>query len=239
MQCSITVNIYQIRDRIAASGNPVVTNRLVSVIAGVSIASSQVYLNRMLRAGMLVHIERGRYAMQAEPFSVASNIVFPSYISFVTALSINQLIDQVIDRILIVTSLKRRGTSFQEYPIRFVSMKPRLIFGYRKITRGGYQAFIAESEKAVLDTLYLPRYGRLNHLPDVIREGVDSDRLVEWCRRFAVEAVTRRTGYLLDLLGIRNNLVPSGRTPYLLNPALGRTGRLDSKWHLYINEEIT
>ncbi len=128
------MNIYQIRDGIAESGNPVVTNRIVSVIAGVSIASSQVYLNRMMKAGMLTHIERGRYAMQADPFSVASNIVFPSYISFVTAFSINQLIDQVIDRIVIVTSLKRRGTPFQEYSIRFVSMKPRLIFGYKRIT---------------------------------------------------------------------------------------------------------
>ena len=138
-----------------------------------------------------------------DSFSVASNIVFPSYISFVTAFSINQLIGQVIDRIVIVTSLKRRGTSFQEYPIRFVSMKPRLIFGYKRIIRGGYRAFVAGSEKAVLDTLYLPRYGRLNQLPDIIREGADSDRLVEWCRQFAAEAVTRRTGYLLDLLGIR------------------------------------
>ena len=60
---------------------------------------------------------------------------------------------------MIVTSLKWRGASFQEYPIRFVSMKPGLIFDYRK---------------------------------------------------------------------------PSTRTPYLLNPALGRTGRLDSKWHLYV-----
>lgn len=232
------MNIYQIRDRIAESGNPIVTNRLISIIAGVSVASSQVYLNRMLKAGMLTHVERGRYAMRADPYSVASNIVFPSYISFATALSINQLFGQVIDRILVVTSLKRREASFQEYPIRFVVMRPRLIFGYRKIMRGDYYAFIAESEKAVLDTLYLPRYGRLNQLPDVIREGVDSDRLVELCGQFAVEAVTRRTGYLLDLLGIKNNLKPSSRIPYLLNPALGRTGRLDSKWHLYINEEI-
>lgn len=232
------MNVYQIRDKIAESGNPVVTNRIISVIAGVSIASSQVYLNRMMKAGMLTHIERGRYAMQADPFSVASNIVFPSYISFVTAFSINQMIDQVVDQIVLVTSLKRRRTSFQEYPIRFVSMKPSMIFGYKKILRGSYRTFIAESEKAVLDTLYLPRYGRLNYLPDIIRESVDSGRLVEWCKLFAVEAVTRRTGFLLDLLGIKNDLKPSSRIPYLLNPTLGRSGRLDGKWHLYINEEL-
>ena len=169
------MNIYQIRDSIAASGNPIVTNRLISVIAGESIESSQVYLNRMLKAGMLTHVERGKYAMHADPYAVASNIVFPSYVSFVTVFSINQLIDQVVDRIFLVTSLKRRGTSVQGYPVRFISVKPRLIFGYRKIMRGGYQTFVAENEKAVLDTLYLPRYGRLNHLPDIIRESIDSD----------------------------------------------------------------
>lgn len=232
------VNIYKIRDRIAESGNPVVTNRLVSIIAGVSIVSSQVYLNRMVEAGMLTHVERGRYAMQADPFSVASNIVFPSYISFVTAFSINLLIDQAIDRILLVTSVRRRPASFQGYDIRFVSMKPRLIFGYKKILRGGYQTFMAENEKAVLDTLYLPRYGRLNYLLDIISESADSGRLVKWCKLFAVEAVTRRTGFLLDMLGIKNDLKPGSSIPYLLNPALGRTGRLDSKWHLYINEEL-
>ena len=136
MQSCLTVNIYLIRDRIAESGNPIVTNRLISIIAGVSVASSQVYLNRMLKAGMLTHVERGKYAMRADPYSVASNIVFPSYISFATALSINQLVDQAVDRILVVTSLKRREASFQEYPIRFVTMKQRLIFGYRKIMRG-------------------------------------------------------------------------------------------------------
>jgi predicted transcriptional regulator of viral defense system len=232
------VNIYQIRDRIAASGNPIVTNRLISVIAGVSIGSSQVYLNRMLKAGMLTHVERGRYAMHADPYAVASNIVFPSYISFVTAFSINQLIDQVIDRIFLVTSLKRRGASVQGHPVRFVSVKPKLIFGYRKIMRGGYQAFIAENEKAVLDTLYMPRYGRLNQLLGIISESVDPDKLVKWCKLFAVEAVTRRTGYLLDLLGIENQLKPASRIPYLLNPAMGRTGKMDRKWLLYINDEL-
>ena len=232
------MNIYQIKDRIAESGNPVVTNRLVSILAGVSIASSQVYLNRMVEAGMLTHVERGRYAMQADPFSVASNIVFPSYISFVTAFSINQLIDQAIDRMLLVTSVRRRAASFQGYAIRFVSVKPRLIFGYRKVLRGDYQTFMAENEKAILDTLYLPRYGRLNYLLDIIRENVDPDRLISWCKLFAVEAVTRRTGFMLDMLGIKNDLKPSSSIPYLLNPALGRTGRFDTKWHLYINEEL-
>ena len=232
------MNLYQIRDRITESGNPVVTNRLISVLAGVSLASSQVYLNRMLKAGMLTHIERGKYAMHADPFSVASNIVFPSYTSFVTALSINQLIEQVIDSIFLATPVSRRGTSVQGYPVRFISMRPRLMFGYRKISRGGYQAFMAENEKAVLDILYMPRYGRLNYLPDIIREDVDADRLIRWCKLFAVESVTRRTGFLLDLLGIRNDLKPGSRIPYLLNPALGRTGYLDRKWHLYINEEL-
>ena len=52
------------------------------------------------------------------------------------------------------------------------------------------------------------------------------------------EAVVRRVGFLLEALGDETGLGPSTRTPYRLNPSLGRKGKYDRRWKLYVNEVI-
>jgi predicted transcriptional regulator of viral defense system len=63
-------------------------------------------------------------------------------------------------------------------------------------------------------------------------------RLIEYARKSESEAVERRLGYLLDLIGVKHDIRPKNKTSYKLNPSIGEKGEFDNKWRIYVNEAI-
>lgn len=102
--------------------------------------------------------------------------------------------------------------------------------------KGESYVSLAEPEKTIGDTLYLPRYARIGTIAELVRE-VDIFKLQGYARRMG-EAVIRRTGFLLDRAGIEHGLKPGTKCVYKLNPSIPSLGRLDKKWLLYVNEEL-
>lgn len=108
---------------------------------------------------------------------------------------------------------------------------------FKKIRKGESFILLAELEKAVVDSLYLPRYCPMSEVFSALKD-VDVEKTLELASKFRVEAVNRRLGYMLDLLGIKTDLTVRSKTPYKLNPANRALGRFDSKWRLYVNEVL-
>jgi len=89
---------------------------------------------------------------------ISTAIFYPSYISLSSALSLQNIIDQVVPVIEVATSRDfpriRRRIKIDTTQIIFHKFPPQLMFGYRyRESRAlrGYYYYIAKPEKAILD----------------------------------------------------------------------------------------
>ncbi|MFA5845108.1 MAG: hypothetical protein WC971_09810 [Coriobacteriia bacterium] len=121
-------------------------------------------LSRWTKAGRLVQLRRGLYAL-AEPyarrrtdvFAVANLLVQPSYVSLQSALAYHGLIPDVVQAVTSVTTGRpqERDTPLGRFQYRHV--KPAWLWGASVEAVGGDNALLAMSEKALLDLAYLER----------------------------------------------------------------------------------
>ncbi len=96
-------------------------------------------------------IEGGKfYLNDTNIYEIASNIVYPSYISLFSALRYYNLTTQTFNTIFVLSPKSHKTLEAEGYKIKFVKMDKTKIFGYAR--KGG--AFIASIEKATVDCIY-------------------------------------------------------------------------------------
>ncbi len=231
------MNLKSLKDTLIEKGSAVVNTNELSRYSGVNRKTTLQYASRMVKSGLLLDVERGKYALSEDPFDIASQIIFPSYVSFTAGLYLYGDIDQEINTIDVVSSKRHRKLKFGGADIRFSMVSPQMMFGFKKIKHGDFYLFVGEREKILLDMLYLPRKVRLNNISRIIKEA-DTEKLIDFAVRSGSEAVNRRLGYVLDFFGIKNDMKPIGDAKYKLNPSINNSGIYNAKWKLYINDEI-
>lgn len=119
-------------------------------------------LSRWVRAGRLLQLRRGLYALAAphqrvipQPFLVANKLVRGSYVSLHAALAFHGLIPEAVFTVTSVTH--RRGSTFHT-PLgdfEFRNVKPELVTGYAVHELGGQKVYVAAPEKALADLIHL------------------------------------------------------------------------------------
>lgn len=208
-------------------------------IIGKQSGYARLFLSRLAKRGKVLRIERGKYCLPgADEMEVASNLVYPSYISFLSALAFHRLTTQIPVKVQVACARQKRGLGFGNARIEFVKLKKAALFGFRRFGN----SFAAEPEKAVIDGLYVP--GRLP-LPEALyalKHGdIDTVKLCGYAERLGSSVVKRRLGFLLDKAGrARSAGLETGRvTRYaLLNPLLPKRGKKDRRWMLIVNEVL-
>jgi predicted transcriptional regulator of viral defense system len=123
----------------------------------------QLQLSRWVKAGKLVQLRRGLYALAEpyaktapHPFLVANRLCRPSYVSLQSALAWHGLIPEHVPAVTSMTSGRPRAcrTGLGDY--RFRHIKTAEFRGYRRIeVQPGQFAFVACPEKSLLDLLHL------------------------------------------------------------------------------------
>ena len=232
---------YEVVETLRKSRKAVFTPKDIAKITGLNGSKVYVLISRLYKRGMIFKPMKGFISLSQDPFIISSQLYPPSYISFITALYLHGKIQQVIDRIFIVTPKKRKQiAAIFEMDVHFVTLKRAMMFGYKKVRKESSYVVLADVEKAIIDCLYLPRYCRLVDVFDILKEGADMDvgRLIEYAKMSKSEAVERRLGYLLDLVGIKHDLRPKNKSTYKLNPRIKAKGEFDNKWRIYVNEVL-
>ncbi|MEK6937878.1 MAG: hypothetical protein AABX04_02445 [Nanoarchaeota archaeon] len=221
---------------------PVLTTNDLVKITGYSKSYLKVYLFRLKQKGLILEVERGKYIIPQPAFITASNMVFPSYVSFLSAYSYYQLTTQMPIIIYVVAFNSKKSIKLGEYKIVFVKFPTSKIFGYHKEKFMGKEIFIAEKEKAIIDSLYLPEYCPLDETYIALEADLNLNKLISYALKMNSIVLLKRLGYLLDSRGIdiHNMVRKKLNTRYdLLNPVLGRKGYKKSlKWRLIINGEV-
>jgi predicted transcriptional regulator of viral defense system len=134
------------------------------LLAGdVAVAQVRLQLSRWVKAGRLLQLRRGLYALaptwrrlEPHPFLVANRLQRGSYISLQSALAYHGVIPE---RVPMVTSVGPGRPETVRNPLgafQFNHLARTLLFGYSRVEVAPRQfAFVASPEKALLDLVHL------------------------------------------------------------------------------------
>ena len=144
------------------AGEPVFSSALL--LAGeVSTAQVRLQLSRWVKAGRLLQLRRGLYALaptwrkvEPHPFLVANRLQRGSFVSLQSALAFHGVIPEHVP---VVTSVGPGRPETVHNPLgafQFNHLTGRLFFGYSRMEVAARQfAFVASPEKALLDLIHL------------------------------------------------------------------------------------
>lgn len=213
-------------------------SRLINKPAGYT----WVYLHRLKSEGYITQIEKNKYTLSEDPFEIGSNLAFPAYVSFLSAYYLYGLTTQIPVTVQIISSKPRKSLSFQGMNIRFITFQKKKMFGYSKQKFRDKSLFLAEKEKAIVDSLYLPKQCPISETFEALQDKkLEIPKLIEYALQMASVAAIKRLGYLLEELGIDiyPDLKDKLNSHYdLLNPLLKRSTNNSARWKLNINEKL-
>ena len=192
--------------------------------------------HRLVKEGKLKRITKGVYSTSDDLFSVASNIYYPSYISFLTASYLYGFTETIPIRVYIVTSKLHKAIEFMGYTIEFIPLSS--VWGYHKEEKEKHIMFIADIEKLMIDAFLRPdKMGNFIEIENVFRmaEKVDENKIIEYLKKINSEIISRKVGYMLEKhkgIDIYEKIEIS-RNYYYLNP-FKKGNKIDKKWRMFI-----
>jgi predicted transcriptional regulator of viral defense system len=226
-------------------------------------------VKRLRNKGLLHTVQRGRYVVNLDAQPSRGPLLdeldplgeavlrrldgMRHYVSFHSALWRHGLIDQQSRTLFVAVDGRKRDVKFAQWQVRFVTLNEEHFFGWDERELGPNVLRMATVEKALLDSLYLPRLA--GRVPVVVRamarawegEQLDPERLIDYTIRFDRPSLSRRIGYFMELLGIpdADRLLPyTGRmwavplTPGSF-PNAGQHTPVDSRWRVFENPRLT
>ena len=210
---SISQKEYELIEKINKSGIALFSAGDITKLLGWEKKTAYKIINNLKRKDVILGVT-GRYFIsslfgQHDPLSIASQIAWPAYISFWTALNYYKLTEQLPLTIFVVTTKQKRDLKFESNRIKFVRISKDRFFGYRKVD----DTVIAEKEKALIDSLLLPRYsGGVREISKCLKNSwgeLDKKILVEYALRMKNKSLLKRLGYLIETgnLGMDEKLI--------------------------------
>jgi predicted transcriptional regulator of viral defense system len=207
------------------------------LVLGIDRTKAYNIVKALKRKGVIKKAGKNFLALRdADEYVIGTGLNSPSYVSFWSALNHYGFSDQLPKKIFLATT--RRSRDIGDF--KYVTLSRGRFFGYTMV--GGVP--IAEKEKAIIDSLLLPRYaGGINEIRKCLSAALgelDIEKLVDYALRAGSKAVLRRLGLLLESLNYKGKPVERlrkniGKGYELLDPSLKRKNDLDSTWLLDVN----
>ena len=232
-------------DRLEAEGIVVFTTSDARRLLGVDRPDAHRILSRMVSKRHLVRLERGKYidtrsARELDVYEIAPRIVEPSYLSLWSGLHLYGLTAQVPRTVFVIVTSPRRGLEVLGSPVMFVSVRPRLFFGYERYGRH----VVADVDKLLLDCLLFPHY--CGGWDEIFRSfenaELDPELVVEYAIMTGSPSLCSRLGYTLERLGVAFDVERLEKASYhgriVLDPSRpSGDGERSSRWNLEVNVE--
>ena len=199
---------------------------------------------------LIVPFEAGKLGSEnytIHSFVIASFLVDPYYIGYISALNFHGLTDKTPYSVYIATQESHRARNILNTEFRFITVVPRKFFGIVETTVENRKVLVSSKEKTIVDCLDHPEYCEgIDEIARAIYFGereLDFTKLVSMSKEVGNSAVLKRIGYLSEHLKIeklmnlmQNVTVSSGYS--LLDPSIKSKGKIIEKWKLVINVNI-
>lgn len=215
-------------NRLSRSGMHTFTTYDIAKLIGKPTSYASLLLSKSKNVS---RIERGKYFVEgATVYEIASNVIFPSYVSLSAGLQYYGLIDQNIVKYSVIALKRHKAIRVRNAGIEFIKTKKKMFFGY--INRSN--AYVATPEKLIIDCLYfgkVPFYVVKEAFEAASREGlVNKDKLEKYAIKTGNSALASKLGFLLSLEGITSDKLLKHRYyNYIHIKGIGRKGT-NRKW---------
>lgn len=239
---------------------------------GLSQAHLRKLISDLAASGRINILKRGTYAVtnsplfadEIHPFAVALALAQPAAISHWSALAQYGFTTQMPVMIQASTSHKvitpemRNGQAFNPrnravwralgLEIEFIYVQPQHFFGHQTIWVNRWQKIqITDPERTVLDLIARPDvFGGMRAAIDIFEEAlpqISVSKLIEYTLQYNVVALMKRTGWLLEQLGIpAHETEPLQRHPvtsyYRLDSQNPASPKYNAHWHIIENIKV-
>ncbi|MBU3906786.1 MAG: hypothetical protein KKA64_00890 [Nanoarchaeota archaeon] len=225
---------------------PVFTLKTVKEIIGKNREYAKLVVYRLKKEKLIFEIERNKYTSQKDPIAVISSIIWPSYISCWSALRYYNLTEQLPEIFFVITTRakKKRIIEFGNIKIVFIKTIPKYFFGYKKEIYNGFEVFIADKEKALIDSSLFKKASFLE-ICSIIKnskEDIDFNLLLNYLIRTKNKALIKRFGFLLENLTIDvhrlEKLIDFKYIPLDYSIGVNAKMKRDKKWKVIKNVDI-
>lgn len=171
------------------------------------------------------------------------------YIGYYSALQIHNLITQpsLKEQIVVSKQLRPSSIKIKAVPFQFIYHNENHFFGEKKVWIDSFNKVVcSDLEKTIVDCLFKPDYvGGIVEIAKAIhlsRKEINYNQLLDYSKRFKSQAVIKRLGFLLEILGIKNSIVSELQTLktasyILLDTELPKSGKMISRWSIQQNLE--
>jgi len=212
-------------------------------------------LHRLRGKGRVEEIQKGKYVLNPARsglegewmeslYLIIDHIVDEYYVGFWSAMSYWDLTEQIPVVTQVALTKRKRRVEYLGQEIKFINISEKRFFGSVREEVGDESFDISSIEKTVIDGLTYPQHcGGLYEVSKALwnsREMIDDEEVLRYLERLDVSAVTRRMGYLLDLLDIKKDLRDKLRKDFKgfrwLDPSSSKQDYIYNKeWGLKLN----
>lgn len=244
---------------LASRGRIVFSIEEAQKISGKGYPATQQALLRLTKAGWLVKLGAGKYAIvlpsagedavpEANRLVIARELigVAPYYISHDSALEIHNMLTRPVTNVTISTPRRLKSRTILNVPYRFITTKPKDMWGYALVwTSADEQVQVSDPERTILDGLARPDLcAGVSEVATgllIRKDDLDWKKLIEYSQRMGNQAVAKRLGYLLEFYGLGTPATLTslqklvGPSYALLDPLLPEEGHYLARWRLRLN----
>lgn len=147
------MNLYEIRDLASKSGRAVFSVQQLANLISKSKAIAKVYSSRLVKKHLAHRLTRGKISFSKDDEVISTQMIEPSYVSLTSALLFHQLVQQVPANTECVTT--KNSIQYKRFGIIYHKIPVALFYGFEKHRKGTSYVFVAEAEKALIDSVYL------------------------------------------------------------------------------------
>ena len=216
-------------------------------------------LSDMTKRGLLMRVKDGLYYVI--PFEQDPKTFMPDwhllaqylvgdaeyYIGYFSALQIHSLTTQpnLKEQIVVNKQIKPSTLFVKEIPFQFIYHNQKHFFGNKKTWIDSFNRVqCSDLEKTIIDCLFKPEYaGGITEIAKAIykiKDKIDYSKISLNAKHFDSQAVIKRLGFLLELLGIKHSAIEELQTMrtnsiVLLEPSYPKEGKFVSRWAIQQN----
>lgn len=189
------VNWYRFAQTIQAKRLSLFSVHDIRRLFGTSPVAATFLLHRYLKKGFIVRLRRGLYALPdvlpPNPL-VANKMVEPSYVSLEFALSYHGVIPETVYEITSVTTKSTRRFETLGIIFSYRSIKPRAFTGYRMEKQSEGSFWVADPEKAFVDTEYFRIMDHLASISRFDRKKINPEKALRYAQLFGNPKLAER-----------------------------------------------
>jgi predicted transcriptional regulator of viral defense system len=206
----------------------------ISRITNANNKYSKLIIARLLKRNLIKKVTFNRYTLKNNIYVIASNLVYPSYISFWSASYYKKYTEQVPRIIQIAATIRKKEIMYEGYKIEFIKIKD--FFGYKKEITSEGEVFIAEDEKLLIDSLLnWKKMGNFDEIKKVfINSEISEEKIVDYLKRINNQSLIKRLGFLLEKhksINISQNF-KFDRNYIYLSPFSNKQNKINKKWRI-------